>query len=71
MEKQLLDTTSEIFGDKASKSMKEIEGERDHLYQQIGKLQVEVEWLKKDRTSVMSVAEKRACIEPEHKSLSI
>ena len=45
--KQLLDAVPDIFGDKVTKSLKEIETERDRLYQQIGKLQVEVEWLKK------------------------
>lgn len=45
--KQLVDGTPDIFGDKSAKALKEIEAERDRLYQQIGKLQVEVEWLKK------------------------
>lgn len=45
--KQLMDATPEIFGNKSAKSLKENDAERDRLYQQIGKLQVEVEWLKK------------------------
>jgi transposase len=36
-----------VFGDGRDKKDKESERERDMLYQQIGKLQVELEWLKK------------------------
>jgi hypothetical protein len=50
-----------------AKREKEIEGERDRLYQQIGKLQVEVDWLKKKhRTSAMSVVERKQRIEADH-----
>jgi len=45
--KQLLDASPDIFGDKSAKALKGIDAERDRLYQQIGKLQVEVDWLKK------------------------
>ena len=70
--KQVVDAVPDIFGDTSAKALKTMEAERDRLYLQIGKLQVQLEWLKKkDRTSVMSVSEKRACIEADHKSLSI
>jgi len=45
--KQLVDAASDIFGDTSAKALRSIEAERDRLYQQIGKLQVEVDWLKK------------------------
>lgn len=38
---------SEVFGQRQHREAEEREAERDRLYQQIGKLQVEVEWLKK------------------------
>ena len=36
-----------VFGKALAKSEKEMGEERDNLYKQIGKLQVEVDWLKK------------------------
>ena len=39
---------SGVFGNKQSKIIKTMEHERDRLFQQIGKLQVELEWLKKN-----------------------
>jgi transposase len=37
----------EVFSGKTERSAAEQEAERDRLYQQIGRLQVEVDWLKK------------------------
>jgi transposase len=37
-----------VFGNAVAKSEKEKEEERDNLFKQIGKLQVEVDWLKKN-----------------------
>ena len=45
--KQLLAAVPEVFSGKAERSAAEQEAERDRLYQQIGRLQVEVDWLKK------------------------
>ena len=45
--KQLLDSVPEVFSRKPEQERVAYESERDRLYQQIGKLQVEVEWLKK------------------------
>jgi len=45
--KQLLESAPEVFGGKAERSAAEHEAEKDRLYQQIGRLQVEVDWLKK------------------------
>jgi len=46
--KQALDCMSDIFGDSHTKALRGMEVERDQLFQQIGKLQVEVDWLKKN-----------------------
>jgi len=46
--KEALDSLPEVFGNTKAKAEKEAEKERDLLYQKIGKLQVEVEWLKKN-----------------------
>jgi len=45
--KQLLAAVPEVFSGKTERSAVEHEAERDRLYQQIGRLQVEVDWLKK------------------------
>lgn len=45
--KQVLEAMPEVFSGKAERSAAEQEAERDRLYQQIGRLQVEVDWLKK------------------------
>ena len=42
----------------ASKVAEQKEVERDHLYKKVAQLQIEVDWLKKDRLSGMSVSEK-------------
>ena len=45
--KQALDALPGIFSNKAKIQSQDIEAEKDRLYQQIGKLQVELDWLKK------------------------
>jgi transposase len=45
--KQALAALPAVFGQRQHREAEEREAERDRLYQQIGKLQVEVEWLKK------------------------
>ena len=37
-----------VFGETQAKQNKEIEIERDRLYQKVGKLQIELDWLKKN-----------------------
>ena len=46
--KEALEALPESFGSKKDKTIQDMESERDHLFQQIGKLQVEVDWLKKN-----------------------
>jgi transposase len=45
--KQALAALPEVFGGGQERDEAQHEAERDRLYQQIGKLQVEVDWLKK------------------------
>ena len=45
--KQAIGALPDMFGDKQAKKEVVHEEEKDNLYRQIGKLQVEVEWLKK------------------------
>jgi transposase len=45
--KQALEALPEVFGRGEAREEAQREAERDRLYQQIGKLQVEVDWLKK------------------------
>jgi transposase len=45
--KRLLESAPEIFSRGQNQEATQHEAERDRLYQQIGKLQVEMDWLKK------------------------
>ena len=46
--KEAIEALPTVFGNSQAKQAKETENERDRLYQQIGKLQVELNWLKKN-----------------------
>ena len=46
--KEAIESLPSIFGDNKAKEAKAAELEKNRLYQQIGKLQVEVDWLKKN-----------------------
>lgn len=46
--KEALESLPKVFGDTQAKAEKEAEKEKDRLYQKIGQLQVEIEWLKKN-----------------------
>lgn len=67
--KQLLDQLPALFADRRCKAQKEQEELTAQLYQQIGQLKVEVDWLKKKLAC--SVAEKRRLIEREHPQISL
>lgn len=45
--KQLLEGSSDVFGRGRRQQAQDFESERERLYSQIGRLQVEVDWLKK------------------------
>lgn len=46
--KEAIESLPSVFGNTKAKEAKAAELEKDRLYQQIGKLQVEVDWLKKN-----------------------
>ena len=45
--KQLLDGSKELFSEKKEKDAESVIQERDRLYTQVGRLAVELDWLKK------------------------
>lgn len=45
--KQATEGLSGVFGNNQAKTIQSMQQERDRLFQQIGKLQVELDWLKK------------------------
>lgn len=45
--KQLLESSADVFGNGKAKRTESHEKEKDQLYNQIGRLKVEVDWLKK------------------------
>jgi putative transposase len=45
--KKLIEGSADVFSKKKDREAESHEQEKDKLYQQIGKLQVEVDWLKK------------------------
>ena len=45
--KQAIDQMSGLFSSRAQQAAKEESAEKSHLYQQIGQLKVELDWLKK------------------------
>ena len=67
--KQVLDGVSEIFSNGRSPASEVDEQVQAELYQQIGKLQIEVEWLKKVGT--FPLEQRRPWIESNHDELSI
>ncbi len=46
--KEAIEALPSVFGNSQAKQTQETEIERNRLYQQIGKLQVELDWLKKN-----------------------
>src|ERR1041385_4705447 len=62
--RQLREALPEVFTERRQKPDRSAEELQAQLYQQIGQLKVELDWLKKK--SAWSVDEKRAAIEPEH-----
>jgi Transposase and inactivated derivatives len=67
--KQALDGLPDLFATGKSKQGQSEEALIASLYQQIGQLKVQVDWLGKNQNH--SVEEKRALIEPGHPDLSI
>ncbi len=67
--KQLQSGVGEIFARRRERQEEDGAALRARLYQQIGQLQVELEWLKKKRD--WTVEQKRLLIEPDHRCLSV
>ena len=69
--KQLLDGASELFTrGKKSKDQEESQAKEAELFQQIGKLQMELKWLKK-YLSFFDAHALRKLVDPDHPELSI
>ncbi len=66
--KRLLDRASEIFSNGDQGSLRQQEALTDRLYQQIGQLKVELDWLKKKL--VLTRDQKRMVVEPVHRRIS-
>ena len=45
--KELLETAPEVFSQNKEREAKRTEMEKDQLYQKVGQLQIELDWLKK------------------------
>jgi putative transposase len=67
--KHMLDALPAIFSDRCGRDDKDREQLEATLYQQIGQLQVELDWLKKK--SDISLTSKRQMVEPAHLEISI
>jgi len=46
--KEAIEALPLVFGDTQAKQSKKNEVERERLYQKVGKLQIELDWLKKN-----------------------
>ncbi|MEB3295497.1 MAG: IS3 family transposase [Synechococcales bacterium] len=68
-EKQALESIPAAFSSKRDRQEKAQTGLTDELYQQIGQLKVELDWLKKNLG--LNVVAKRALIEPDHPQISL
>src|SRR5205807_9032384 len=62
--RQLRESLPQVFTDRRQKPDRSAEELQAQLYQQIGQLKVELDWLKKKLA--WTVDQKRAAIEPEH-----
>ena len=67
--RQLLDDGPRVFASNGERKQREQEGQEAELYEQIGRLKMELEWLKKKLLT--SVCERRALIDKEAPVLSV
>ena len=67
--KRVLEELPDIFSQKRKKKEKDTEEFQSELYQQIGQLKVELDWLKKNLNC--SSETKRQCINPSHPRIPI
>ena len=66
----MLEGLPDIFSDKCKKKAVKGEDEKAKLYEQIGRLKIKNDWLKKNLTS-SAVEEKRNMIEPNKSKFSV
>jgi len=69
--RHVLEGSSELFRQGRKKEEEAQAAELDRAYRQVGRLQIEVDWLKKSRTSGLTVTEKRTMVEEDNVELSI
>jgi len=67
--RRLLDGAAELFSDDRRREAQDQDALVAELYEQIGRLQMELGWLKKKLPD--SIEFKRECIEPNHRRLSV
>jgi len=67
--KQLLEGGDSLFGRQRVHEQHEQAAREAELFEQIGRLKMELEWLKKKLTG--SVDAKRALVEPDHPAISV
>ncbi|MCD6340360.1 MAG: IS3 family transposase [Desulfurococcales archaeon] len=67
--KQLLESLPDIFSRSRQKDRHKQDELTEHLYQQIGRLKVELDWLKKNLD--LTVEQKLRAVEPTHKQIPI
>jgi putative transposase len=66
---QLLQSLPDIFPRSRQRGQQRQDELTEHLYQQIGRLKVELDWLKKDLD--LTLEQKRRAIEPRHRRIAI
>src|ERR1700756_2123090 len=66
---QLLEEGARVFSQSTATNGREQQSQESELYEQIGRLKMELEWLKKKLSA--SVEEKRAMIEPSNTQISV
>ncbi|HSQ54690.1 MAG TPA: IS3 family transposase [Gemmata sp.] len=68
--KQLVTGAESIFGSPAKAASADAEARQAELFEQIGRLKMELEWVKK-KAATLSCEHKRTLIEPGHPALSV
>jgi len=66
---QLLESAPGLFRDGRQKKKEKDSIKEEQLYEQIGRLKMDVDWLKK--SLMASAGERRALVEPNHQQLSV
>jgi putative transposase len=67
--KTALEQMAELFVDVRSRKRSNLDAEKDALYEQIGRLKVQLDWLKKE--SGCWTEQRRALVDPDHPEISL